>query len=274
LASLDHQWGFGVLRRHWQKMQPLLEPFYRTVCGADYRRRDHRAVFALYEPLDAAPPASSQDAAKAFACDRLGLWRSNTVQPFARYIGTEGQHMTPEMFAEIGFDRTVVANLPQRDLEFPSASTVADRLAEQHARFKEVRRTEWDALMAGLPARKYNPGRKSDREDVIFAYRLFLDREPESEAVIAEAAGRQTVFALVNRLAGSAGFKALGEHKRQCTRDDVIYAYRLCLHRDPDGEAVIARQVDSGQPSLDVVRNLMGSAEYSELTARIELAAH
>ena len=72
LVTLDHHWGFGLLRRHWRKMRGLLEPYYEIVAGNDYSRRDHRQIYALYTPYGLAPRASSQDAAKAFACDRLG----------------------------------------------------------------------------------------------------------------------------------------------------------------------------------------------------------
>jgi hypothetical protein len=243
--TLDHLWGFALLRRHWRAMQPLLEPYYNIVCGTDYGRRDHRKIFSLYAAGETAPRASSQDAAKAFVCDRLGLWRANTVAPFAKYIGTVGQHMTPEAFAEIGFDRTVMAQAPTVELAFPDSAAIRQHLAEQHALFVAIRSEEFQALLAGLPPRAYNPLRLCQYDDVVFGYRLFLGREPESQRVIQAATGRTTVFQFISVLAESAEFRTmdLDRRTRPCSRDDVVYGYRLCLHRDPEGEHIFERHV-------------------------------
>ncbi|MGD0721556.1 MAG: hypothetical protein ABR970_11000 [Roseiarcus sp.] len=246
LINLDHHWAFGLVRRHWAKMQPQLEAYYQLVRGTDYSRRFDREIFDLYQNCDAAPPASSQDAAKAFACDRLGLWRCNTMTPFAKYIGVHGQHMTQQAFDSIGFERTVVADEPIEDLRFPDVAHITTYLAEQHALFKQVRRAQWAELIASFPAaRVWDPGRKCRRDDVVFGYRLFLNREPESEERIEKLVGRQTVFDFVNGLVASeehAGLPA-AQPQRLCVRDDVTFAYRLCLYRDPENEQVYEEHV-------------------------------
>jgi hypothetical protein len=244
LITLDHHWAFGLLRRHWLAMQPQLQAYYKLVRGTDYSRRFDREIFALYEGFDASPRASSQDAAKAFACDRLGLWRCNTMVPFAKYIGVQGQHMTPEAFAEIGFDRAIIATEPVEDLDFPNFPEVTDRLGEQHALFREIRGSEWAQIVSALPATKlYDPGRKCTREDVIFGYRLFLDREPDSEAQIEGLVGYHTVFDFVLGLINSPERQALAlapqRPQRMCSPDDVTYAYRLCLNRDPEAQKIL-----------------------------------
>jgi hypothetical protein len=272
LKTLDHHWAFGLLARHWRAMQPLLEPFYEIVCGNDYVRRDHRRIFALYEVGTAAPRASSQDAAKAFACDRLRLWRANTVLPFARYIGNVGQHMTPEAFTEMGFERTVVAQEPLIDLQYPGGAAVKRHVAAQRELFMSIRRVELPSLLADLPARKYNPLRPCDARDVAFGYRLFLSREARArEADQVLKAGR-SVFEFIGALAASKEYRKLAPAEGGsglASRDDVTYAYRLCLHRDPDGEQIYQAHVGRTDPAV-LTRAIWSAAEREKLWASVE----
>jgi hypothetical protein len=273
LATLDHHWGFGLIRRHWRKMQGLLEPYYEIVCGNDYSRRDHRKIYALYTPYDLAPRASSQDAAKAFACDRLGLWRANSVVPFARYIGNVGQHMTPKVFAAIGFDRATVASEPVEDLDLPSEAEIERHLTDQRARFVEIRSAEFVALVGALPAREYNPVRLCERDEVIFGHRLFLNREPAAKQVRAELARRRSVFQFVTALAETESFRkmAAGIHSaRLCSRDDVNYVYRLCLHCDPESEQLFEAHVGKTDAGV-LARATWDSHQRKNLWASIEL---
>ena len=273
LTTLDHHWGFGLFRRHWRKMQQRLEPYYDVVCGNDYSRRDHRQIYSLYAPLEAAPRASSQDAAKAFACDRLGLWRANTVDPFARYIGNIGQHMTPEVFNSMGFDRIQVATEPVKDLTFPTEAEVEHRLRDQHARFSEIRRTEFTSLMANLPAREYNPVRLCQPDDVLFGYRLFLNRAPESERVLEALVGTQSVFRFVSALVETDEFRRIAStnpRSQPCSRDDVNFAYRLCLHRDPESERLFEEHVGKTDACV-LARATWNSTPCKELWASVEL---
>jgi hypothetical protein len=273
LITLDHHWGFGLLRRHWRKMRGLLEPYYEIVSGNDYSRRDHRNIYALYTPYELAPRASSQDAAKAFACDRLGLWRVNCVVPFARYIGNVGQHMTPKAFAAIGFDRATVAKEPVEDLDLPGEGEIERHLKDQRAQFVEIRSAEFASLLAGLPPRKYNPIRLCERDDIIFGHRLFLNREPAPKQVRAELARRKSVFQFVTALAKTESFRnrAAGmDNSRPCSRGDVNYIYRLCLHCDPESEQLFEAHV--GKTAAGVLtRATWNSVHRKNLWATIEL---
>jgi hypothetical protein len=270
LMSLDHHWAFGLLRRHWRSMQPLLRPFYDVVLGKDYARRDHRAIFALYEAGKASPRASSQDAAKAFVCDQLGLWRCNTVQTFARYIGSVGQHMTPDLYAELGFDHAKIASRLEM-LDFPTQAEIAERIQDQHGMLEAVRRDEYAGLLTGLPSRKLNPVRRCTREDVLYGYRLFLNREPENEDVVLNRVGRQTVADFVRGLIASSEYAANPRRRgqRRCTSEDVAYAYRLCLHREPDGPGILEEHVGRTDP-LTLTCAIWSSPERVRLWGAIE----
>jgi hypothetical protein len=273
LVTLDHQWGFGLLRRHWRKMRGLLEPYYEVVCGSDYSRRDHRKIYALYAACDMAPRASSQDAAKAFACDRLGLWRANTVVPFARYIGNVGQHMTPKVFTAIGYDRITVANEAVEDLILPGEAEIERQLRDQRGQFVDIRSAEFVGLVAALPPRKYNPVRLCERDDIVFGHRLFLNREPAPKQLRAELARRRNVFQFVTALVETEAFQHIAASNprfRLCSRDDVNYIYRLCLHCDPESEQLFEAHVGKTDAGV-LTRATWDSPHRKNLWANIEL---
>jgi hypothetical protein len=278
VITLDHHWAFGLLRRHWLGIHEALADYRRLVFGQDYARRDHRAIYDYYEQFGAAPRGSSQDAAKAFACDRLGLWRCRTFAPFAKYIGTKGAHMTEAHYESLGFSKTVVIRDPVANLRFPGERELADFLREQHTLFLDIHRTELPELRQTLPARKYNPMRRCTAQDVLDGYRLFLLRDPESEAILLQHVGRRSVHEFVQGLTSSPEFEAIRtgaspakrplDPARLCTRDDVVNGYRLMMHRDPDGEAVIARYQDKVSV-LDFCKSMLASGEFSEIAGRI-----
>lgn len=209
LITLDHHWAFGLMRRNWLRMQESLGDYYKIIVGNDYTRRDHRAVYSLYEKLGASPRGTSQDAAKAFACDRLGYWRCRTVTPFARYIGTTGAHMTQEAYDAAGFGKTVMALEPIANLAFPDERQLDEFVSAQRRLFIDVYNEELRGVMAALPARKMNPTRLCTAEDVVFAYRLLLHREPESHAIVERHTGRTQVCDLVRGFLSSGEFNGL-----------------------------------------------------------------
>ncbi len=250
LMNLDHHWGFGLLAHHWRTMQKELAGFYDVVVGSDYSRRDHKKIFSLYEKSVGSPRASSQDAAKAFACSRLGLWRCNTTIPFAQYIGTTGQHMTPKHYEELGFGKASVSDAAVHDLEFPGPSGIRERVIEQRSLFAQVREQELAAIIRNLPGTMFNPMRNCTREDVTAGYFLLLRRTVENESIFEANVGRQAVHLFVAAILHSAEFQDLVEQgqphfkfvnaraRRFCTAEDVIWIYSLLCHREPEVEIV------------------------------------
>jgi hypothetical protein len=196
MTNLDHHWAFGLRSSAWAQIRDYLAPYYGIVRGHDYARRDHQAVFDLFATVGAVPRGSSQDAAKAWACDQLGLWRCRSFAPFARYIGSTGAHMTPEEFERLGFAKTTIQEQMIADLDFPDAAGVETRLAQQHALFVGVFRNELDELRKHLPARKLNPMRPCTADDVKYVYRLLLHREPESQDIVDYHVKTTTVYRL------------------------------------------------------------------------------
>ncbi len=108
IKDMQQLWGFALKRSHWNDMQPLLASYYKLVCGQDYRRRPHDAIRALYQTWGFSRKHSSQDAAKDLATHALGHWRASTYICLARYIGEQGTHSNPALYAERGFADTIV----------------------------------------------------------------------------------------------------------------------------------------------------------------------
>jgi len=275
LITLDHHWGFGLLKRHWLSLQDRLRDYYDVVVGTDYTRRDHRRIFSIYEAAEAAPRASSQDAAKAFACDQLGLWRCNTLVPFARYIGATGQHMTPELFKDLGYDNAFVSQAPVMDLQLPGPSGIREKVLEQRHLFETVRREELAGIIAKLPPMKLNPMRLCTRGDVIAAYDLLLRRSVENEQIILEHLGTRPVQTLVSAIIKSSEFDDLVEKiakeftfrdatsRRLCSAQDIRDVYALLCHREPESE-IIARHEGSTHIDL-LVEGVVRSPEFRAL---------
>jgi len=246
--------------------------------GSDYSRRDHRKIFEIYRKGSGAPRASSQDAAKALACDQAGLWRCNTVVPFARYIGASGQHMTPEKFKELGYDNAVMAQSPVLDLDLPGLSGIRERVIEQRKLFESVRRDEFDGIMGELPVRKLNPARPCTRVDIEQAYHLLLRRRVESERLFERHAGRRSVQVLVSAVRMSLEFLDLTDETAEvftfkdalsrdlCSVADIQAIYALLFHREPDGDTV--EQHASKTPIDLLVEGILRSSEFRSLTER------
>jgi hypothetical protein len=263
LTTLDHHWAFGLLRRHWLKINESIQDYYRLVVGGDYARRDTPAIFASYRKYGGAPRASSQDARKAFACAQLGLWRANTVTSFSRYIGAAGLHMRPELYESLGYGKAFVSQSAVT-LNLLDENEVQEHIQEQVALFQNIYRNELQQLIDTAPSQKLSPARPSTREDVIGAYRLLLHKGPESEDLITRNVN-VAVGTLIRRFLSMRSVGALGQlnPQRPSTRDDIIVAYQLLLHRNPESDSVILRNVNTAIET--VVSGLLQSSEFEGL---------
>jgi len=75
-------------------------------------------------------------------------------------------------------------------------------------------------------------------DDVTWCYRTLLGREPESEAAIQSHSKSGSLRKLVEAFINSQEF--CENDRKPLTREDVIWAYRTLLRRDPESEAAIA----------------------------------
>lgn len=114
LITMGHHWGFGLKRRHWQRMRDLLAPCDALLRGVDYRQRPTAALRAWLAAQGLPAAGTSQDHLKAAAATLLGFWRLCTFACWGRYIGETGLHYSPDLYRARGFHRTAL---------FPHAAT-------------------------------------------------------------------------------------------------------------------------------------------------------
>ena len=267
-CQMDHHWGFGLFRTKWLAMQEPLRPYYKAVMGQDYNLRDHRQVFGLYQTLDISPNASSQDAAKAMCCARLGLTRVNTVSTFAQYIGATGLHMTEAAYKELGFQNTVLRQSKLKSPKFPSSagrSRLRKGFLQKHT---EIRRSFFAELIKNSPSKNYAPNRFCTPQDVVDAYRILLCRSPESPKLFEQYVNRHAVVDFVSGIIASEEFKSLGDSnaKIPADTDNIAVVYRLLLHREPDVNAQTARSAKSHGDLRAVALTLIASREFSRIS--------
>lgn len=148
LIGLGHLWGFGLFRRCWEAMQPLLAPFFDVYAEVDYQWLPQRRVMELFRDRQVSTGGISQESARGAACAELGFARVGTDVCYARYIGEHGQNFSPDLFLRRGYDRwPVVEHLPAR-LPDATAQTIADIHARQHHAWARHRRECFDAEIA------------------------------------------------------------------------------------------------------------------------------
>lgn len=120
IVPMDHIWGFALLRRQWERQKPIIEPYLDIIRQRPYRERDHDAVKEYYRSLGYPSIVTSQDGAKHVASLVLGTIRVMSFACFAKYEGSEGLHMNPELFKQLGYsDMTVFEGTP--DFALPSS---------------------------------------------------------------------------------------------------------------------------------------------------------
>jgi hypothetical protein len=141
IVPMDHIWGFALLRRQWERQKPIIEPYLEIIRQRPYRERDEEAIKEYYRSLGYPSIVTSQDGAKHVASLALGTIRLMSFACFAKYEGSEGLHMNPELFKKLGYSDMTVFDGPP-DFDLPSSEQLdqwierlrGDMLAQARAR--------------------------------------------------------------------------------------------------------------------------------------------
>lgn len=128
LGRMHHNWGYGITRRHWLERDALVRPYLDAIAPYDYMDRPYVPVLDFYRRHGLPALASNQDLFKNLATNLLGRARVTSVTVNARYVGDQGEHFTPELFASIGFDRTNVFDYGEEAIGFdpPTDQQIAE----------------------------------------------------------------------------------------------------------------------------------------------------
>jgi FkbM family methyltransferase len=103
------------------------------------------------------------------------------------------------------------------------------------------------------------------RDHLLWAYRLFLDREPESENVLTNMLAEiETTEQLRQRFSASQEFRQKNPKLSPGAVNDnlVRWAYRLFLDREPESEGIIAEKLSSSTSTEDLRRDFLSSPEF------------
>jgi hypothetical protein len=276
-SIIDHMgqnWGFALTRAHWIERQAMLTPYMDLIRRIDYRDRPTDAISAWRQHLGGDPEPTSQDDCKNLISLRLGRARLSTFANFAAYVGKSGLHMDEAQFISAGFP--LMRQIPYEgfDVRCPSDAEISDIL------FCEVTQRNMVKLRRAQSHRL-------DRSLVRAAYRLFLGREPESDAVIAEKLALEFPIVLIHDLLTSLEYRdgkpraldlsslvlnrrstSIDEREsrnaRSIDRETAILASGLFLTAAPRNKHFAFQAFNS---THEMLRTLLGSEEFQQLYA-------
>jgi len=190
-VGMAHSWGFGMYRSTWQKIRPMVEEYLQLIGDRPYHQRYHRKVIEWLNSKGFGGVATSQDNIKTCALTGLKAIRLSLFPNFGFYIGAVGAHFTQVNYDEKKYGESILYNeeLPEcPDLDSTTYEALLSR-AEHGLLLKEGDPgTEDAAKIASNNGEKAVPlnmaSYKIMAEDVVAAYKIFLDRLPENMGVI------------------------------------------------------------------------------------------
>jgi hypothetical protein len=189
--TMTHSWGFGMYRSTWQEMQPTVTEYLNLISGWPYHQRSHVVIAQWMKSKGFKAVASSQDMIKISILAELKKIRISLFPNFGFYIGAIGTHFTQAIYDEKKYGESIVyqEELPEcPDLDSETYQNLLE-LSERNLLQKTL-----DPVPASSPITPADSGEKmiprnlsSNQvvaEDVVAAYKLFLDRMPENLDVI------------------------------------------------------------------------------------------
>jgi hypothetical protein len=258
LQPMRWNWGFGLFRQPWRDMMTELDGYFSIISKVDYAYRPYLSLFNLMKNGDFAVGGTSQDAFRMIAAAKLGYARVMTDVCFARYIGEEGLHSTPQNFRLAGFHRMRAVSEGAFSLQATreAVDEVRDRAALHMRRFRSL---QLDELLDNWRARFDDEDRLVSEEETRTLFRLLTDIRTPPPKSLMDAAGKITIREMRGRILDEFDvvFRNPSPHRQReprfhsdkdllqpltaspVTRADVIAAYRLLLGRNPESEAAI-----------------------------------
>ncbi|GGI99219.1 hypothetical protein [Neoroseomonas lacus] len=193
MTQLEHNWGFGLRRAAWRRIQAFLPSWWEEVRRTDYRAKNQARLLKVYRGWDVAFKGVGQDTATSLACASLQLARINTDVSFARYIGEQGENSTPEVFRRRAFDTMRWAEAKAFTMIGPTEED-AQRIARRdHGFYQGFRRSNLEPLLDRIEAVQVDPDRIATEEDIAALWLLMLDRRIVPPPILRRHANRTTM---------------------------------------------------------------------------------
>jgi len=189
---MDHDWGAGLFKRSWEKRQFILESYYQLFGGLSFEERSNLLIHEWQQFLGFKVGATSQDWAKRCAITAL---RQLAIAPcinLGNYIGAEGMHWNQKIYEDMGYDRSI---LYQGYFGSAPALTAAhyEKLLEEQCQVCLADGIQFDfeafekklaVPNLGFVIPKNALSATITKNDIITAYRIFLNRFPENEEML------------------------------------------------------------------------------------------
>ena len=109
---MGHSWGYGLYRRSWNAIQPILKIYSELLGDSPYKQRNHTAIQFWLRQFGFKANATSQDYIKACAIVAMGYLRISSYPNYSFYIGERGVHFNPQIYAKHRYEDTVIFDEP------------------------------------------------------------------------------------------------------------------------------------------------------------------
>lgn len=133
LYPMNHAWAFALRRSHHLERQDLLSTYLGLIDDCRYFERDFDRITSGMADVGVLTLGTSQDYVKQAIRVLLGRLALTTGRAHGHYIGVNGEHFTPEIFSELGYDRQPAPSSEMTRLPHITEDFVSALLAEQRA---------------------------------------------------------------------------------------------------------------------------------------------
>jgi len=205
---MGHSWGYGLYRRAWNAIQPILKIYIELLGESPYKQRNHAAIQFWLRQYGFKANATSQDYIKASAIVAMGYLRISSYPNYSFYIGERGVHFNPQLYAKhryedtIIFDEPIAKALPIDENQYQQLwKSMANQCLIEPNEFSS---DDFKSLMRRGPPKHNFPANlltsTATAEDIVALYKLFFNRFPENQGQIDARIGVSLEQLLVNCL--------------------------------------------------------------------------
>jgi hypothetical protein len=98
----NHSWAFALKKSHYVESKFITSAYIDSI-STSYYLRDQQKVKSTLKRHNVYPLATSQDSVKRAIRNTMGKLAVTSGLHLGEYIGAEGEHFTPELFAKLGY---------------------------------------------------------------------------------------------------------------------------------------------------------------------------
>jgi hypothetical protein len=98
----NHNWAFALKKSHYFGRKFIISDYVDSI-STSYYLRDQQKVESTLKRHNVYPLVTSQDSIKRACRNTMGKLAVTSGLHLGKYIGAEGEHCTPELFAKLGY---------------------------------------------------------------------------------------------------------------------------------------------------------------------------